>query len=70
MNDEINEKSVRMTSAQIITAIPRRENPEMKVYTVENIRDLINIRNELESPDIAELIVDIQVVHWDAITEE
>ena len=69
MSDWIRDKSVRMTSAQVISVIPRVDDPEMKVYTVDTLDALIDIYMELTNPEIGEFIVDIQVVHWDEVDD-
>jgi hypothetical protein len=58
-------RPARLSSAQVITIVPKMDTPEMKVYTVESLEELVELRLRLIDPQIAEFIADIQVVHWD-----
>lgn len=62
---EFDPKEVRMTKAQVVSVIPSVDDPEMRVYTVDSVEELVELRLRLTDPQIAEFIADIQVVHWD-----
>jgi len=55
------ETQTEIESATVTSVVPYTDTPELRTYTVDSITELGELIMDLQNPQVAEMVVDVEI---------